>query len=145
MKIAVVTEDQRKVSGHFGRAPMYMVYTVEDGKIVNKEAVAKPSHHHGGHSHGRVQQIGMVEEHEHEYGHDHEHSHTGPEADKKHAGMLAPIADCDVLISRGMGRGAWMSLEAAGIEPIITDIHDIEAAVQACIDGTITNHAEKLH
>lgn len=145
MKIAVVTEDQRKISGHFGRAPMYMVYTVEDGQIVNKEAVAKPAHHHGSHGHGTIQQIDMPGEHDHEHEHGHDHGHTGPEADAKHAGMLAPIADCDVLIARGMGRGAWMSLEAAGVEPVITNIHDIEEAVQAYIDGTITNHVEKLH
>ena len=34
MKIAAVTEDNITISQHFGRAPFYVVVTVENGKIV---------------------------------------------------------------------------------------------------------------
>ncbi len=34
MKIAAVSEDGVTISQHFGRAPFYVVVTVEDGKIV---------------------------------------------------------------------------------------------------------------
>ena len=37
MKIAVVTDDQQTVSRHFGRAPYYLVFTVENGAIVSRE------------------------------------------------------------------------------------------------------------
>jgi hypothetical protein len=32
-----------------------------------------------------------------------------------------------------------------GIQPILTDIVEIESAVQATIDGSIENHPERLH
>ena len=37
MKIAAVSEDGMTISQHFGRAPFYVVVTVEDGKIVSRE------------------------------------------------------------------------------------------------------------
>jgi len=37
MKIAAVSDDEITISQHFGRAPFYIVVTVEDGKIVNME------------------------------------------------------------------------------------------------------------
>ena len=37
MKIAAVTEDEVNISQHFGRAPYYLVYTVEEGDITDKE------------------------------------------------------------------------------------------------------------
>jgi predicted Fe-Mo cluster-binding NifX family protein len=45
MKIAVVTEDEVTISQHFGRAPYYMVYTVEGGKVTEKERRDKAGHH----------------------------------------------------------------------------------------------------
>jgi predicted Fe-Mo cluster-binding NifX family protein len=45
MKIAAITEDGTTISQHFGRAPLYVVVTVEDGKIVNKETRNKAGHH----------------------------------------------------------------------------------------------------
>jgi hypothetical protein len=32
-----------------------------------------------------------------------------------------------------------------GIRPILTDIADIEIAVQAVMDGSIEDHVERLH
>jgi len=37
MKIAAVSKDGISISQHFGRAPIYVVATVEEGKIVSKE------------------------------------------------------------------------------------------------------------
>ena len=130
MKIAVVTENKRVVSGHFGRAPLYMVHTVENGTITGVEVRDKPFHQHG---HGS--ELVQVEEHgSHEHSHNHDHS-----------SMISPIADCDVLIARGMGTPAYQSLLAAGIIPLITDVHTIDEAVRDYIDGTMVNHIEKLH
>ena len=44
MKIAAVTEDSITISQHFGRAPMYLVVTVEDGRIVSRETRDKLGH-----------------------------------------------------------------------------------------------------
>ena len=50
-----------------------------------------------------------------------------------------------MLITRGMGRGAYLELQQAGIRPIVTDIADIETAIQATLNNTIIDHVEKLH
>ena len=45
MKIAAITEDGATVSQHFGRAPYYLVVTVEAGKVVGQEKRDKAGHH----------------------------------------------------------------------------------------------------
>ena len=37
MKIAAISEDGINISQHFGRAPLYVIVTVEEGKVENKE------------------------------------------------------------------------------------------------------------
>ena len=59
--------------------------------------------------------------------------------------MAAPIADCQVLLARGMGRGAYESLKQAQIRPVVTDVANIDEAVQAYLAGNLTDHVEKLH
>ena len=39
MKIAVITDDEKTISQHFGRAPYYMVFTIEDGHIIRPVSV----------------------------------------------------------------------------------------------------------
>lgn len=72
------------------------------------------------------------------------HGH-GREAQSRHTEMITPIRDCQVVLSRGMGWGAYERLKAYNITPIITDIADIEEAVRAYLDGTIIDHTERLH
>jgi predicted Fe-Mo cluster-binding NifX family protein len=59
--------------------------------------------------------------------------------------MAAAIADCQVLLARGMGAGAYQSMAEAGIRPVITDIARIDDAVLAYLAGTLTDHVERLH
>lgn len=59
--------------------------------------------------------------------------------------MFENIKDCDIVLTGGMGRGAYLDLQNLGIKTIVTDIVDIETAVQAIMDDTIINHTEKLH
>ena len=46
MKIAAITDDGQTISQHFGRAPYYVVVTVEDGKVVQHEQREKLGHSH---------------------------------------------------------------------------------------------------
>jgi predicted Fe-Mo cluster-binding NifX family protein len=132
MKIAIITDDGKTVSQHFGRASLYAVVTVEDGKITRREARSKMGHQHfaGG------------EEHQHLPGQAH-----GFDADSqsKHATMAQPISDCQVLIAGGMGMGAFQSIKTFNIEPIITDVKFIEDAIKLYIEGKLPNLIEKLH
>ncbi len=141
MNIAVITDDGNTISMHFGRAATYAVFTVEDGRIVNKELRDKPGHHQFAHEH----------EHEHEHKHEHEHEHGaqghgfGEHSNTKHARMAAVIQDCEALIVRGMGRGAYQAMEQAGIRPVVTDIANAEEAVLTYCAGRLVDHTERLH
>ncbi len=133
MKIAVVSENETTISQHFGRAPYYIIQTVENGKVTNKEKFERGS--------AGTCACG----HSEEEGHHHD-SHGGdPESDAKHNRMVDPIADCQVLIAGGMGYGAYNSLKSRNLEPIITDIEDIDEAVKTYLDGKLINLMEKLH
>jgi predicted Fe-Mo cluster-binding NifX family protein len=130
MRIAAVTDDHQTISAHFGRAVFFEVFTVADGRIVQRESRPKPSH----------QQFANESHDEPGYGHG-----RGPAAESRHLRMLEPIRDCQVLLARGMGQGAHDNLKQAGIQPILTDIHEIEPAVKAYIDGQLLDHPERLH
>ncbi len=93
MKIAIVTDDGRAVSAHFGRARSYAVLTVEDGVIVGRELRPKFAPH----------LLGEPEP-EHLAGVPHG---TDPASQMRHDQMAAAIADCQVLIAGGMGQGAY--------------------------------------
>jgi predicted Fe-Mo cluster-binding NifX family protein len=133
MKVAVVTDDGTTISQHFGRAAYYEVLTLENGSVTGRERREKPAHHHH-HEHGTV------------------HLHQGSdaavplmEAGDAHSAMVGPVQDCLALISRGMGHGAYESLRGAGIEPIITDVKDIDEAVRQYLNGELVDHPERLH
>jgi predicted Fe-Mo cluster-binding NifX family protein len=135
MKIAVITDDEQSISQHFGRAPYYLVVTIEDGKVVGRERRDKLGHAHF------ADEPHAAEAHEADpRGHGFD-----PAAQNRHIRMAAAIADCEVLLCRGMGAGAYESMKQAGICPIVTDISGIDAAVQAYIDGKIADRTDWLH
>jgi transcriptional regulator with XRE-family HTH domain/predicted Fe-Mo cluster-binding NifX family protein len=132
MKIAVITDDGKTISQHFGRAPYYEVITIEEGKIVNRERRDKMGHNQfKDQSHGE-------EHHSTDHGMD-SASHN------KHASMAETIADCKALLCGGMGMGAYESMRLLNIQPVVTDLLEIDAAVQAFIDGKLIDHTELLH
>ena len=132
MKIAAVSEDGNTISQHFGRAPFYIVVTVENNVIVSKEKRDKMGHaQFGGETHAG--------------GEDPRGHGFDPTAQSRHANMAAAIADCQVLLARGMGAGAYESMRQAGIQPVVTEIASIDEAVRAYLDGMLVDHTEKLH
>ena len=132
IKVAFVTDDGNTISAHFGRARFYEVVTIEDGKVTFRERREKAGHHtfHG--------QEGHEENHGPDHGFD-EHSQG------KHRIMTANILDCQMMVARGMGNGAYQHMLNANIKPIITDKRTIDEAVQEIIKGTIVSHEERLH
>ena len=131
MKIAVITDDERTISQHFGRAPYYVVVTIENGQIVNRERRDKMGHAHFAN-----------EPHAEEPGHPHG---FGPQAHNRHLQMAEAIADCEALLCGGMGRGAYESMLARNIKPVVTDIPLIDEAALAYAQGKIVDRVEKLH
>jgi predicted Fe-Mo cluster-binding NifX family protein len=63
----------------------------------------------------------------------------------KHASMAETISDCKALLCGGMGMGAYESMRRLNIQPLVTDLQDIDEAAQAFIDGKIIDHTELLH
>ena len=135
IKIAAVTDDGETISPHFGRATKYAVLTIEDGRVTERELRDKAGHRDFQHD----------ESHHHEHHDDERGRGFGRHAGEKHRLMFAAIPDCDIVLARGMGQGAYQGLHQKAIQPIITDIAEIEAAVQAVIDDTIEDHTERLH
>ena len=138
MKVAVVTDDNKTISPHFGRAIYYLVYEIDgEGKIIGKETRPKSSHNHqevvGLHRVSGVN-AGPVSHHE------------GASSEALlHDKMLSNVRDCEALISRGMGAGMYGSIRHLGIKPFVTSLGIADDAVQAYIKGALDNHAERLH
>ncbi len=131
VKVAFVTDDGSTISPHFGRALYYEVLTIADGLVSNRERREKAGHHTF---------AGQEEHREHGPGHGlDEHSRA------KHHSMTENVKDCQILVARGMGFGAYQHITDVNIRPIITNTRMIDEAVQEIINGTIVNHEERLH
>jgi len=130
VKIAAITDDGQTLSQHFGRARQYLVATVEEGRVLNTELREKAGHHsfnpndhpHAGGAHG-----------------------FDPASRDRHARMLGTIADCQVLLAGGMGQGMYVALEQAGIRPMLTDVEDIQEAIQAFVQGRLEERPDLAH
>ncbi|HTY81568.1 MAG TPA: NifB/NifX family molybdenum-iron cluster-binding protein [Dehalococcoidales bacterium] len=136
MKIAAVSEDGITISQHFGRASQYVVVDVEDGKITGKEIRQKVGHMQFAAA-GHQQQQGC------ECGcgpHGYE-----PGAEEKHSAMSGNVLDASVVLAGGMGWGAYESLKARNLEPVITDVKNIEEAAKLYAQGKLPNLMERLH
>ena len=118
MKIAFVSDDGTTIHRHFGRARQYVIVTVEDGRETARE-VRDKSACHGHHSDGATP--------------DH------------HDSLLAVIADCQMVVSGGMGAGMDARLRNGGITPIRTRIPAIDTAVERYFSGRLTDTIELVH
>ncbi|NUQ83209.1 MAG: dinitrogenase iron-molybdenum cofactor biosynthesis protein [Anaerolineales bacterium] len=134
MKIAAVTDDGQTISQHFGRAKYYTVLTIEEGKIAAREQREKLGHTHFASPQG-----------EHSEEQDPRGHGFAPAEQDRHFRMAEAIRDCQFLLARGMGAGAYYSMEQVGIKPIITDIINIDEAALEAAQGVIVDHKEKLH
>ena len=132
MKIAVITDDGQSISQHFGRAPYYLVATVENKQIVKRELRNKLGHAQFANQPHPEEQPGQP------HGMD-------PISHDRHLQMAEAIADCEALLCRGMGMGAYESMKARGIRPVVTDIAIIDDAVMAYVQGNIVDQVERLH
>ena len=132
MKIAVVTDDGTTICQHFGRAQYYSVITIENGKVTSKEQRSKAGHHVAG------------AEHASHASHGEKHGFDA-NAQASHAGMMANITDCQLVMAGGMGWGAQVSLKQAGIDVYMTDKINIDEAIQLYIQGKLPNLQERLH
>ena len=124
-KIAFVSDEGQNISAHFGRAPKVVVISVEDGREIGRELRDKEAHD------------------QHEHGHDHAHDHTHHQHD--HTGKFAAMADCQVLIGRGMGSPALAHAEGMGLRVYLVSQATIDEALQAYLAGTLQHDPRRIH
>jgi predicted Fe-Mo cluster-binding NifX family protein len=132
MKVAVITDDGKTVSQHFGRAPYYMVLNIENGQIVEHQLRNKLGHVHFADQPHAADQPGQP------------HG-MGPAEHDRHLQMAESIADCEALLCGGMGRGAYQSMITRGIKPVVTTLTQVDEAALAYANGEIVDHVERLH
>lgn len=99
MKIAFPTMDGVDVSSHFGRSRGFLVLEADQGRVLSREVrenrQGQPSEIAGG-CQGHAKGVGA--------GHGHDHG-----------AFARLLADCDVVVVRGMGAGALNALREAGL------------------------------
>lgn len=109
-----------------------MVFMVEDNKVVKKEIREKANHSQ------------FAGEHHHHGEHGDSHG-MDPGSQRRHGMMMETISDCQVLIARGMGQGAYNNLSKSGIKPVLTDIQQIHEALDAYLFGTLLENLDRVH
>jgi predicted Fe-Mo cluster-binding NifX family protein len=130
MKIAFVTDDGNTITKHFGRAGKYLVIGVEDGHEISSELRDKLGHTHF---------------HKQDEDHNYSKDHTSQANHSKHVQMIATIEDCDIVICGGMGRGAYQSINSLGKQVFMTDMDNIQDALQGYLAGDLTNMSDLVH
>ena len=95
MKIAIPIDNRSDMSAHFGRSPAFLIFTVENGRILHREIRSNDQAAPGTESVDPQAQS-------------HVHSHD-------HNRFVRLLGDCRAVIGLGMGAGARVALEAAGI------------------------------
>ncbi len=138
MKIAAVTENGTQISKHFGRARQFLVFTVEDGKVVEQELRDKDAcddnpHEHDTHVSQDTLQSGVSIE-------------VGIASDlDPHQQAVAIIADCDAVLAGGMGQGMYTNLQRVDVRPVLTRVGSIEEALTAYLEGRLKEYPDLVH
>jgi predicted Fe-Mo cluster-binding NifX family protein len=131
-KIAIATDDQKRVTGHIGRCRGFMIYEIDNGKILNKElrenhftnhrrSVQHHQHHGEGEAH-RGQSNGR---------HSHEH-------------LINGLKDCGYLISSSGGWRVVEDLKKYNITTLFTNVELIDEAVDKFIKGDLKNEGDLI-
>lgn len=109
MKIAITSQNQRTVSGHAGKTTRFVVFEVENNKIIDKSLI-------------ELDKENVL----------HEYFHGNPAADYVH-----PVLEMDVIITGSMGAGFPIKMKMNDVEAIMTDEKDIEMAISKYLDATL--------
>lgn len=118
-KIAFPTDDGETISRHFGQARYFKVVMLLDRRIGASELRDKANHRHGQHTETEVTHPGQL--------------------------MVETVADCQAVISGGMGTPMLARLEAAGLNVYLTSETSIGEAAKAFLEGTLKHEPGLVH
>ncbi|MFH0884028.1 MAG: NifB/NifX family molybdenum-iron cluster-binding protein [bacterium] len=124
-KVAVTSEDGKQVGSHFGKTPYFVVFTVKDGEVVNRELRQNTFTTHARGTHGADEQRG--------------HGQGGHSCG---SGIVKGLSDCQTLICGGIGQGAIHTLQNAGMQIISTKYLSVDQSLKAYLDGQLNQEAE---
>ena len=131
MKIAVASNNQQTVARHVGRCRGFLIYEVDEEKVINKNYIENTFTHH------RMQ---TLEEHNHEevhYGHHHGEGHGHGHGGHSHQALADALQGCAALIFKSGGWRLIEDLQANNIIPILTDEKFADEAVQKYLKGEL--------
>ncbi len=123
-KIAVATNNGRQVTGHIGKCRAFMIFDIDGDKIIHTEMRENIFTHH------------RMQGHEHHHG---EHQHEEGHGMHSHTGLINGLNDCSYLISQGGGWRVVEDLRNNKIEPLLTEVEEIDEAVDKFIKGELKN------
>ncbi|MCD6117573.1 hypothetical protein J7K93_11195 [bacterium] len=104
MKIVTGTDDKKIIrKKHFGESRFYIVFEIDNSKIVNREIRENITFEGNEHGHGQSGEV------------------------------MKLLSDCSIFIGRSMGKKSMQNISKKGIKCIISGIEDIEKAVNAYI------------
>jgi len=115
MKIAIASDDKNLISHHFGKALGFVIFEIQDNKIINK---------------GYRDNIGK---------------NSGECGSCNHSIMINNIKDCEVVISYGMGQRIYADLIKNKITPLVTEEDNVENALTKFLKNKLINRKDKLH
>lgn len=122
MKIAVATDDFQTVTGHIGRCNGFLIYEIDDKKIISKEEKENVFTMH---------KIG-----EHHHGHEeHSHSHS-------HERLILALQGCSHLICTAAGWRVVEDLNKNNVEVIFTEEENADSAALKFADGTLVINSD---
>lgn len=124
MKIAVASDNQKNVSGHLGRVNGFLIYEVNDNKVINRHYIENRFTNH---------MSGDKSEHHHGEGHSHSHSR-----------LINALNGVDTLIFLSGGWRVVEDLKNNGIKPFLTDEVDADKAVEKFLKGELEEKLENV-
>lgn len=119
MKIAVASNNEKNIAGHVGKCKGFLVYHVDENKIIKIELRKNTFTSHGQQDHG----------HQHHSGHG--------RGGHGHGWIAECLKDCDVLIFKSGGWRMIDNLQESNIKPAITDERFADDAVNNYLKGEL--------
>ena len=114
MRIVVASNDKMRVARRFGRSRYFVLFTIEQGCVVNREIIENPWE---------------------------AHSRDGD--DDERARRL-PAALGDIVVAGAMGQRAYDWIAEGGMIPILTDIEEVDEVPVAYARGSLADHPERI-
>lgn len=121
MKIAIASDDGKSISPHFGRTKGF-VFVEVDGKQI--KGLEYRLNTFTGHVRGL--------------------EHAGHQVDR-HGPILEALQECSAVISHGMGWRIHEDLRNKGIKAFVTEVEDIQKAIELFLEGKLVDRTEMLH